>query len=77
MINNCDMFHNNDICGKKYHVTYYLTPKNMRTREDYPCSFTGVIENFNPNGNSVFWNKDKKEILVINSDQINILRPVK
>lgn len=74
---NVDMFHNNDICGKEYHVSYYLVPSNMRTRDDYTYNFTGVVENFNPNAVSVFWNKDKKEILVINTSLINIMRPVK
>lgn len=79
MENNKDFYHNNDLVGKKYQISYWAAPKNFykHNKVDYPHTFTGVVENFNPSGNCVFWNEDRKEMLVVDYNYISVMRAKK
>jgi hypothetical protein len=75
---NKDFYHNNDLVGKKYQVSYWTVPKHSsKYFADYPYTFVGIVENFNPTGNCVFWNEDKKEMLVVDYNYISVMKPVK
>lgn len=78
MLDNTDRYHNNDLAGKKYQVSYWTSPKYLV--KNYACCphiFTGIIENFNPTGNCVFWDEDKKEMLVVDYNYISVIRAIK
>jgi hypothetical protein len=73
-----DFYHNNDLADKKYQVSYWTVPKYFsKNNTDYPHVFTGTVENFNPTGNCVFWNEDKKEILVVDYNYISVMRAIR
>lgn len=59
-INNLTEGRNPYYIGNCEYMVYYKEPILGKTKK-----FTGVCENFNPNGLNAFWNKEKEQMLLV------------